>query len=138
MLGFIDPDLAGAALELAGACAVLVVTYLVAPWLRSKAKSQAAAAAIDALVGAVGPAVMATEQVVARKLRASEPASGSLTPAQAELALVDALDRIALHFGPERLDAIAAALGKDRDGLLELARSHVEAAVLDLKGRAGG
>lgn len=129
----LTPELTGAVLELVSAGAVLVVTYLVAPWLRGKAKSQAATAAIDALVGAVGPAVAATEQVVARKLRAAKPLVGLLTPDQAEHALVDALDRVALQLGPARFDALAKALGKDHEGLLELVRSHIEAAVLRLK-----
>lgn len=119
-------------LDLASALAVVLMSAVVTPWLRRYAKTKATQQLLDALGAAVAPAVAATEQVVARRLRASKPRPGHLTTEQAEVALADALARIvAAH--PKLLDNVGRVLGLDDEGVMALVRTQVEAAVGRLK-----
>lgn len=137
VLAALDPTLADALIEGVGALVLLVLSFFVLPWLRAQAgktKSErvrtAALMALDLLDRAAIPAVRATEQTVAAKLRASPPAVGVLTAEQAPLVLADAVARVLEHYGPGKLDEIAKALGlPDTAALRPVIVSRIEAAV---------
>ncbi len=136
---FMDPDVLSALIEMSGAIVLCVLSAFIIPWLRARAaaaNSQAMSAAVEAISAAAGPAVAATEQLVARKLRATAPAIGSLTTDQAGAALAESVARVAGHFGEDKLEAVGKILGKSREELDELIKTHVEAAVLKLKASA--
>lgn len=132
-------DLAGALIEIVGAVVLITVSAVVLPWLRKRYTGDAATAVLNALEAAVGPAVLATEQTVARRMRATAPSVGSLSAPQAAAVLADAVDRALGVFGEDKLDAFAKALGfEDRAALRPVLVSLIEARVHELKlARAG-
>lgn len=139
----LSPDLGGELVELVGAVFMCVASIWLIPWLRRralKAKTEdmraAYLAAIDKLDAAIGPAVAATEQTVARKLRVTEPEPGKLSTSQAEQALSHAVEGVLSHFGDQQLDEIAGALGRTREDLVKVIRTRVEAGVHKLRAHA--
>lgn len=139
----LTPERIGALVELVGALLLFAASLFVLPWLRHKARTaktedmrKAYLGAIDKLEAVIGPSVRATEQTVARKLRAAEPEPGKLDATQAEAALSHAVGLVLAHFGDEQLDEIAAALGRSREDLDKVIRARIEAGLLDLRHRA--
>lgn len=136
----LTPETGGVLIELVGAVVLVAASVWLLPWLRARAAAakteaqrSAYQAAVDALDQAIGPAVAATEQVVASKLRAAEPSPGKLDAAQATRALSNAVERTVDHFGSAELVKLMAALGISRDDLDHVIRTRIEAAVLHLK-----
>lgn len=136
----LDPAVTTAVIEAVGAAAILALTIFVVPWLREKrgtAKSERVGKAIDVALGmldaAIVPAVAAAEQTVAKKLRAEAPDVGKLSREQAGTVMGDAVSRVVAHYGTERLDEIASALGIPRLELADVIRTRIEASVLALQ-----
>lgn len=139
----IDPDLVTSLIEAAGALLLLVVSVIVLPWLRKRAQADKTLtdrdryeAVLDMIDAAVVPAVAATEQVVARKLRVAKPDPGHLNQDQADKALSEAMIRVYDHLDEGRIRQIRETMGIDRAKLDELLRTHIEAYVYRMKQQA--
>jgi hypothetical protein len=140
LAALLTPETGGVLIELVSAVALTLVSIFLLPLLRARAAAakteaqrSAYQAAVDALDQAIGPAVAATEQVVASKLRAAAPNPGKLDTADASFALNNAVSRTIDHFGSPQLVKLTEALGISRNDLEHVIQTRIEAAVLHLK-----